>query len=143
MSSTRYLLDVNVLVALTNEQHIHYSTARRWFDAQAREWGICAFSEAGLLRLSCHPLIGKLPVCEVFDLLTALSSYPGFRYWPIATDWATLVAPFRDRVIGHQQITDSYLLGLAIRENGILVTLDKAILYLAGPAFRHHVLVLE
>ena len=57
--------------------------------------------------------------------------------------WATLAAPFRERVFGHQQITDAYLLGLAVREGGVLVTMDKAIRYMAGTQYGKHVLVLE
>ncbi len=61
----------------------------------------------------------------------------------MAASWAELVEPFRERVFGHQQITDSYLLGLAIQEDGVLVTMDKAIRYLAGAKYGKNVLVLE
>jgi hypothetical protein len=80
---------------------------------------------------------------DAFDILTTLSAYPGYRFWPLESGWTTLFAPFLDRVVGHQQITDAYLLGLAVRENGILVTLDKAILHLAGAQYSRHVLLLE
>jgi len=53
------------------------------------------------------------------------------------------VTPFADRLYGHQQISDAYLLGLAIQEDGVLVTLDKAIKHMAGPKYGKHVLVLE
>jgi predicted nucleic acid-binding protein len=59
------------------------------------------------------------------------------------SDWGTLTAPFAHRVYGHQQITDAYLLGLAIKENGILVTLDRAFRQMAGPKYSKNVLVLE
>jgi hypothetical protein len=58
-------------------------------------------------------------------------------------DWTTLAAPFIERVFGHQQITDAYLLGLAVKEDGILVTMDKAIKYLAGTKYSRNVLLLE
>lgn len=76
-------------------------------------------------------------------MLQALADIPGYRYWPITTGWAELTATFRDRVFGHRQITDACLLGLAIGEDGVLVTLDWAILYMAGPQYRNHVLVLD
>ena len=75
-------------------------------------------------------------------MLAALADHPGYRYWPITTSWTELTAPFRERVFGHQQIADACLLGLAIQANGILVTFDKAILAMAGPKYRKHVLVL-
>jgi hypothetical protein len=80
---------------------------------------------------------------EATMMLASLTRLPGYRFWPITTGWADLAAPFRDRVFGHRQITDAFLLGLAAKENGILVTLDKAIRYMAGPQYGKHVLVLE
>jgi hypothetical protein len=61
----------------------------------------------------------------------------------MTTGWIDLAAPFRDRLFGHQQVADAYLLGLAVKENGVLISLDRAILYLAGPQYRKHLLVLE
>jgi predicted nucleic acid-binding protein len=57
--------------------------------------------------------------------------------------WADVTAPFAARVAGHQQVTDAYLLGLAIKEKGVLVTFDKAIKYLAGSDYSSNLLVLE
>jgi len=57
--------------------------------------------------------------------------------------WTALAAPFQQRVFGCQQITDACLLGLVVKENGVLVTLDKAIKFLAGPQHSKYVLVLE
>jgi uncharacterized protein len=59
------------------------------------------------------------------------------------TSWTSLVAPFGGRLYGHQQITDAYLLGLAIKESGVLVTLDKGLRHLAGPRHSKNLLVLE
>jgi len=138
-----FLLDVNTLVALTDEVHPHHRVAARWFATPGLEWGLCALTEAGLLRLSMHPRVGNLTLDEASAIVSDLSCHPGYRYWPITTGWADLTAPFRERVFGHQQITDAYLLGLAVRRNGVLVTFDKAIQFIAGPKYSQHVLVLE
>ncbi len=143
MSEPKYLLDVNILIALTQPEHIHFQAATKWFDSHARDWGLCAFSEAGFLRTSANPKAGNLTVSDATDLLAALAKRPGYRYWPITAGWALLSASFADRVYGHQQIADAYLLGLVIKENGVLVTLDKAIRYLAGPKYAQHLLILE
>ncbi len=143
MSKLRYLLDVNVLIALTEQGHVHHQTVMKWFNTPGLNWGLCAFSEAGLLRVTANSKVGKLSVREATELLTVLESHPGYRYWPITDGWFSLVEPFRERIYGHQQITDAYLLGLAVKENGVLVTLDKAIKYLAGPQYSKNVLVLE
>ena len=130
-------------MALTQPEHIHFAAATQWFNTPGLDWGLCAFSEAGFLRLSSHPSVGKLTVKEAATILAALATRPGYRFWPITADWATLAAPFVPRLFGHQQITDAYLLGLAVKENGVLVTLDKALKYMAGPKLSKHLLVLE
>jgi hypothetical protein len=40
-------------------------------------------------------------------------------------------------------VTDAYLLGLAIKEDGVLVTFDPGIRYMAGAEFSRNVLVLQ
>jgi len=139
----KYLLDVNVLIALAEPEHPHHETVMNWFETPGLDWGLCAFSEAGFLRVSTNPKVGFHTVRESTLVLAGLANRPGYRFWPITTGWADLAAPFRDRVFGYQQITDAYLLGLAVKGNGILVTLDKAIRYMAGPQYSKHVLVLE
>lgn len=139
-----YLADVNVLIALTDEGHVHHKMVRKWFDTSGnRDWGVCAFTEAGFLRVMTNPKLGSLSVEEATGVLVAMSNHAGYRFWPITEGWASLAAPFRERVFGHQQITDAYLLGLAVKENGVLVTMDKAIQYLAGVKYGKNVLVLE
>lgn len=143
MGKPNYLLDVNVLIALTDEGHVDHPIVVKWFITPGLDWGLCAFSEAGFLRLSANPHVGKLTVGEAAEILAALVKRPGYRFWPFKTDWASLTEPFSDRVLGHQQIADAYLLGLAIKGNGVLVTLDKGIRYMAGPKYSKHLLVLK
>jgi hypothetical protein len=139
----KYLLDVNVMIALADTQHIHHRVVMRWFGTGGFDWGLCAFSEAGFLRVTTNSRFGTHSLEEAAGVLTGLTRYPGYRFWPIASGWGSLVAPFAGRVFGHQQVTDAYLLGLAVKENGVLVTLDKAIRTMAGPRYEKHVLVLE
>lgn len=143
MSGPKYLLDVSVLIALGDEGHTHRNIAMKWFLSPGLDWGVCAFSEAGFVRVLSNPNIGRITLKDATQILAALESRPGYRFWPIASSWGSLVAPFSSRIFGHQQITDAYLLGLAIKENGVLVTLDKAIRTMAGPRYEKNVLVLE
>jgi predicted nucleic acid-binding protein len=62
---------------------------------------------------------------------------------PSEKSWIDLTADFASRVLGYRQVTDAYLLGLAIKEKGVLVTFDKGIQYMAGVEFARNVLVLE
>ena len=138
----KYLLDVNVLIALTQPEHVHFKTVTNWFDTPGLDWGVCAFSEAGFLRLSSNPSLGALTIDDASTILATLAQHPGYRYWPVSVPWMSLVEPFADRVLGHQQIADAFLLGLAVREKGVLVTLDKGIRYMAGSRYAAHLLVL-
>ncbi len=144
MSKAKFLLDVNALVALADEDHVHHDRMLQWFRSSGRQnWGVCAFTEAGLLRISTRPETGGRSVQDATELLTRLAALPGFHYWPISVPWPALAAPFRGRLYGHQQITDAYLLGLAVREDGVLVTFDRAMSHLAGEEYRGNLLVLE
>ncbi len=144
MSKVKYLADVNVLIALLDEDHIHHTLVVSWFDASVQEeLGVCGFTEAGFLRVTTNPKVGPHSIEDALDALASLNNHAGYRFWPITEGWAVIAAPFRERVFGHQQITDAYLLGLAIKENGVLVTMDKAIRFLAGVKYSRNVLVLE
>lgn len=129
---TRYLLDVNVLVALLDEDHIHHEVVTDWFDTPGRQWAICPFTEAGLLRHMTRPKIGGLSMEEATAMLARLKQERGYHYQPISADWQTLCGQFFKRIFGHKQITDAYLLGLAVREGLVLATFDRAMLHLAG-----------
>ena len=75
-------------------------------------------------------------------MLDRLKQEPGYHYQPITADWQTLTNPFSKRLHGHNQVTDAYLLGVAVREGLTLATFDTAILHLAGE-HRKHILILE
>ena len=75
-------------------------------------------------------------------MLDRLKQEPGYEYQPIAAGWRTLTKPFSKRLHGHNQVTDAYLLSVAVREELTLATFDTAILHLAGE-YRENVLTLE
>lgn len=140
----QYLLDVNVFVALTFTTHVHHQLVKAWFNAsQGLQWAICAFTEAGFIRTATAPRAGQLTMSEATAVLTQLTQHPGYHYVPITADWHTLCSPFFRRLYGTKQVTDAYLLGLAVQERLILVTLDQGLLHLAGEAYRKYVLLLR
>ena len=139
----RYLLDVNVLVALTTRNHVHHELVKKWFyAAPGLHWAICAFTEAGFLRNATAPRPEQITMSEATAVLKQLAQHPGYHYLPIDTDWQTLCSPFFSRLYGTKQVTDAYLLGLAVQSRMVLVTMDKAISHLAGTEYTKHVLVL-
>jgi len=146
MKQTRswsYLPDVNVLLALANRAHVHHRLAKEWFHADpGLSWGLCAFTEAGFLRNVSAPRAGQITMREATAILERWSHHPGYRHFPITADWQTLTAPLQRRLYGTKQVTDAFLFGLVIRENLALVTMDQAILHLAGAEHRNHVLMI-
>lgn len=143
--SKRHLLDVNVLAALSSDEHEFHGKAHDWFDSLGAQWALCPMSEVGFIRLAANPAIRVGPgrIERATEVLAKLTLLPGYEYWPITESWATLTAPFAARIFGHQQVTDAYLLGLAIKNDGVLVTFDRGLRYMAGPKFSRNLLVLE
>jgi len=144
----RNLLDLNVLIALTDPEHIHRRSAERWFLSTGKDdWGVCPLTEAGFVRITTNPVmkLGTVTLERAIAILQSLRAHPGYHYWPItdAESWVAVTASFASRITGHHQITDAYLLGLAIKEDGMLVTFDRGLKYLAGPQFSKNVFILE
>jgi toxin-antitoxin system PIN domain toxin len=142
-SKAKYLLDVNVFIALLSENHIRHQLVTAWFNTPGLKWAICSFTEAGFLRNATAPRPGQITLSEATAVLARMAQVPGYHYLPITADWQTLCRPFSPRLYGTKQVTDAYLLGLAVRDGLILVTMDKAIMHLAGKECSRRVLLLE
>lgn len=142
----KFLLDTNVLIALTEIEHKHHRRAQAWLNSTGNQfWGVCPLTEAGFIRITTNAKSYPNPrsIAEATAILQAIKAFPHFWYWGIEDDWVTLTAPFAARISGHQQVTDAYLLGLAIKEDGLLVTFNKGIRYMAGNKFSRNVCLLE
>jgi uncharacterized protein len=142
----KHLLDLNVLIALTEPGHEQYRRAQEWFISSGHEsWGVCPITELGFVRLTTNPAFrpGPRTLEQAIAILQALRERPGYWYREIAESWVSVTAPFARRIFGHQQVTDAYLLGLAIKDDGVLVTFDRGLKYLAGAEFARNVLVLD
>ena len=138
---TVHLLDVNVVLALLDSRHAHHLTVEEWFGSPKLRWSLCPFTEAGVLRFFTRPKTGGLTMDQVTAMLQRLKGRRGYSFQPITADWQTLTMPFSKRIHGHNQVTDAYLLGLAVLEGLVLTTLDRALLHLAGE-YKESVLVL-
>jgi uncharacterized protein len=139
------LLDVNVLIASVDEGHVAYKIVHAWlYESAGRHWATCPLTQAGFVRVISNRRFHEqaVSVGEAFELLTAITRRPGHRFWPMDFSLAEAVQPFLERLFGHQQVTDAYLLGLSIKNKGRLVTLDRGIEALAGSEFAQYVTVL-
>ena len=125
-----FLLDVNVLVALTWPTHVHHIAARSWFDREGHaEWATCPITQLGFIRVSSNPSAIRDAVTppEAVAVLERLTDLPGHRFWPDDVPVAAR-APFNAlSLVGHRQVTDAYLLALAERHGGKVATLDRGL----------------
>ena len=125
----RALLDVNVLVALFDQDHVSHKTAMTWFAAHAREgWASCPITQNGCVRIMSNPSYpNPLPVQALITRLAEACAQPIHQFW---ADEPSLIDPGifdATRIHGPKQITDVYLLGLAVRHDGRLATFDGGI----------------
>ena len=125
---TIHLLDINLLLALTDPVHVHHETSHQWFAENGQQaWATCPLTENGFIRIASHPKYPNHPgeVSVVFSILRQLCEATGHHFWP--EDLSILEILKAEAIITHAQITDVYLLGLAVRNKGKLATLDKRI----------------
>ena len=125
----RALLDVNVLIALLDADHSLHGRATQWFGSHARAgWASCPITENGCLRIMSHPgYPNALPVRGVIERLADASASTFHAFWP--DDISLLDAQVADpaRIHGPRQLTDLYLLALAVRHGGQFVTFDSSV----------------
>jgi toxin-antitoxin system PIN domain toxin len=128
------LLDVNVLVALFQPDHVHHELAHDWF-AENRQggWATCPVTETGLVRLLANPRVhvGGIAVSAVLERLRRLQSDPTHQWWEANVSFADAALFQLMAIQGHRQVTDVYLAGLAHSRGGKLVTFDRAVLWSA------------
>ncbi|MGE3275776.1 MAG: TA system VapC family ribonuclease toxin [Vicinamibacterales bacterium] len=124
------LLDVNVLVALFDPEHVHHEIAHDWFaDRRAEGWSTCPVTENAFVRVLSNPAYGR----ESLRPTAVLAALQEFRasghhvFWPDGVSLTDQRLFDAKLVAGHRQLTDLYLLGLATRMKGALATFDRTI----------------
>lgn len=125
----RALLDVNVLIALLDAGHASHSASLRWFTANAAAgWASCPITQNGCVRILSHT---KYPrphaVRETVHRLRDMTAENVHQFWPDDVSLLDDDAIDPARIHGPRQLTDVYLLALAVKYRGCLVTFDQAI----------------
>jgi uncharacterized protein len=125
----RALLDVNVLIALLDPEHIHHGSAGRWLERNLKAgWASCPITQNGCIRIMSQPgYANPRPAAEVAERLAEASSTDHHQFWPDSV--SLLDSKYIDcmRLLGPRQVTDAYLLALAVRNKGRLVTFDRSV----------------
>ena len=124
------LLDINILVALFDPDHVHHDLAHDWFaDHRAFGWATCPLTENGLVRVLAHPAYGG-DVTNARTLIEALRKFCASAHHQFWADDISLRDPHLFNpayLVGPRQLTDVYLLGLAKKRSGRLATFDRSI----------------
>jgi len=122
------LLDVNVLIALADPSHVSHDKAHDWFAQVGRAgWATCPITENGLVRILSNPKYPNSPggPAEAAMVLSAFVSLPGHAFWPDSISLRDAALFAHDRIGHAANVTDAYLLALAVANGGALATLDR------------------
>ncbi len=126
----RSLLDVNVLIALLDADHTSHRSAREWFGEHAAShgWASCPITQNGCVRIMSHPgYPNPHSVLEIVQRLRAATADRRHEFWPDSQSPLDERLIDATRVHGPRQLTDVYLLALAVGNGGRLVTFDTSI----------------
>jgi toxin-antitoxin system PIN domain toxin len=131
-----YLLDTNMLVALLWPSHAQHDLALKWFTRhRGKGWGTCPITQAGFVRIVSNPAFSRDAVTprDAVAVLSANTAANDHLFLPNDLPVAEAVAFAGIKLVGHQQLTDAYLLGLALGRGCRLATLDQRISVLTDP----------
>lgn len=134
-----WLFDTNLLVALLWPTHEFHGAAQTWFAKNQRAgWATCPLTQSGFVRVISNPLFSRDAVspAEASERLAVNLASARHRFMPASISFAKAVSPFVARLRGHQQVTDAYLLGLALHHDARLATFDRGLVALAGGEHR-------
>ena len=123
-----FLLDVNLLIAILDPDHVHHDVALGWFnDTGYQDWATCPIVQNGVVRIVGARGYASMPFgcAEVANILAEWCAVPEHRFWP--DDVSLLDGSLIDRmtVTSPDRLTDTYLLALAATHGGQLATLDR------------------
>ena len=125
----RALFDVNVLIALLDTDHVGHTVATSWFADQLKHgWASCPITENGTARImASQGYANPLPVAAILQRLAMAKATEHYRFWPDDVSLTDAEIFKHNELLGPKQITDRYLLALAVRNKGRFVTFDQGI----------------
>ncbi len=124
-----HLFDVNLLVASTVVEHVHFEAAQNWNEAhKGNPFATCAITENGLFRLLVNRNAQSSPIHPEMALacIAQIHAHPDHCYVePLPSPQAKHFSQIMSKVRGHKQATDAYLIALAAQHGGKLATFDR------------------
>lgn len=110
--------------------HRAHEKVQEWLARHAREgWATCPLTQTSFVRILSNPAFSPnaLTPRDALTLLQANLGHPAHQFWVDDVSLSDALEPLVQHLAGHQQVTDAYLLGLAIKKKGKLVTMDRAV----------------
>lgn len=129
--ASRYLLDVNVLLALLDPRHVFHDQAHAWFKhTGGRAWATCPIVENGVIRIASQPRYPNPPgpASLVMAMLKTFCTKPGHLFWPDNISMCDEGRFAYGILQKSSQLTDTYLLALAASRKGFLATFDRQLI---------------
>ncbi len=127
----RALLDVNVVIALLDPDHVFHERAHAWWAANIkRGWASCPLTENGVVRIMSNPGYSqktRFPPGDLIDRLRKFAAQSNHEFWPDNISLRDEQVFAGQRIHSSRQLTDLYLLALAVERRARLVTFDHAI----------------
>ena len=127
----RALLDVNVIIALLDPDHAFHERAHDWWAAQAKlGWASCPVTENGVVRVMSNPGYSPKARFTPGDLISRLQKFTEqtkHEFWPDDVSLRDGKIFNGERIHSSRQLTDLYLLALAVKHGGKLATFDQGI----------------
>jgi uncharacterized protein len=125
----RALFDVSALLAVFDTDHVFHATARVWWAANADGgWATCPLTQNGFVRIMSQPAYPqRRSTAQAIEALRLGVDQPSHEFWPDDISIADDRVFDRSHILGPNQITDVYLLALAVKNRGRLVTFDRGL----------------
>jgi hypothetical protein len=124
------LLDINVLIALLDQDHAFHPRAHTWWKKDRPQWASCPLTENGVVRIMASPNYSKarqFTVAELVSLLQTFTAATKHTFWPDTVSIRDATRFDHARILSSKTLTDIYLLSLAVEQSGCLVTFDQGI----------------
>jgi uncharacterized protein len=124
----RSLLDINLLIALLDQNHAFHARAHAWWRKDRPQWASCPLTENGVLRIMGSPHYSKARQFTVAELVTLLQTFTAgtkHTFWPDSVSILDATRFDHGRILSSKTLTDIYLLSLAVEKGGRLVTFDQ------------------
>lgn len=119
-----WLLDANVLIALSTVDHVDHMRAATWFFQESeRRFASCPITQGALIRFQLR--FGRnIKAKEAWDLLLEICALPNHEFWPADLEFGRVSSK---GILGHRQVTDAYLVALTMKRKGRVATMDEGL----------------